>query len=251
MSNRYVRLIAAFVNAYWILWFRFPKMSREQKLREIQQWSQNILKVIGIHLQTTQRDTHCVIPPARLLVTNHVSWVDILVIQALQPSVFVAKEEVRQWPVIGSLAKACGVVFVNRNSMLASRRMVDEVANAMHHGYQVACFPEGTSSDGQDVKTFHANVFEAAIQRQSTVQTMAVRYQHAVTGELCTEAAFTGDMGFVGSLRQVLRTTPITVTVSLGPCLSAQHHSRRTLAQISHQNVKDQLRQLVLNFSNL
>jgi 1-acyl-sn-glycerol-3-phosphate acyltransferase len=119
--------------------------------------------------------------------------------------------------------------------------MVDEVSSALHHGYCVAGFPEGTSSEGTSVNLFHANLFEAAINHHIQVQPIAIRYTNPHTGELCLKAAFIGDIGFVKSLHQVITSQGIHVKVHAGDMLSPQGHSRRTLAHLSHRSVSSQL----------
>jgi 1-acyl-sn-glycerol-3-phosphate acyltransferase len=242
MLTKYVRLSFAFGRAFWILWIKFPKLSKEQKLLEIQKWSQTALDIIGIHItpKTSADQMKSSVTPL-LLVANHVSWVDVLIIQSIQPSIFVAKSEVQQWPIIGSIATACGVIFVNRSSPSSARRMVDDVSNALHHGYCVAGFPEGTSSEGISVNLFHANIFEAAINHHTSVQPLAIRYTNPQTGELCVKAAFIGEIGFLQSLHQVITSNGVIAKVHIGDMLSPQGHSRRTLAHLSHRSVITQL----------
>lgn len=244
MPLKYLRLLHAFARAFWILWIQFPKSSREQKLTHIQQWSTDVLNIMGVHvdLDALPNLTHSAAP--QLLVANHVSWLDVLIIQSLQPSVFVAKSEVRDWPLVGLLAEACGVVFVDRSSPNSAKKMVDEVANALQHGYSVAGFPEGTSSEGRLVSLFHANLFEAAIHHQVQVHPLALRYTEKNTGELCMKAAFVGDISFIASLHQVMCADAIHVMVHAGKLLSPVGHSRRTLAHLSHRTVVAQLEML-------
>jgi 1-acyl-sn-glycerol-3-phosphate acyltransferase len=244
MLIKYLRLIVAFANAFQILWFKFPRASREKKLALIQTWSSDFLKLLGIRLCVMPFHEHRQASTVNLVVCNHVSWLDVLVIQAIRPSVFVAKLEVQRWPMIGHLATACGVIFVDRGSTQSAHKMVDDVAAALHHGYTVAGFPEGTSSEGHMVQVFHANLFEAAIKSDSRVLPMALRYTHAHTAALCREAAFVGELGFLASMHQVIKAGPIDVRVKLGPALTPQGHSRRTLAHLSHQHVAMQLETL-------
>lgn len=244
MLIKYLRLITAFCDAFFVVWFRFPRASREQKLAHIQAWCQHVLALLQVRLDIANASRTMNAHTPQLLVANHVSWLDVLVIQALQPCVFVAKSEVSQWPLVGSLAKACGVVFVDRSSSSAARKMVDDVASALHHGYGVAGFPEGTSSEGHGVSLFHANLFEAAIHRDVEVLPLALRYTHTTTGTLCTKAAFVGEIGFIASLHQVMSIRDVSVRVQIGHPLSPQGHSRRTLAHLSHRSVVHQLEAL-------
>lgn len=244
MLLKYLRLIHALARAFWILWIRFPKASRDQKLLLIQSWSSQVLRIMDIDVCIDAASHQTTPLGPQLLVANHVSWLDVLIIQRLQPSVFVAKSEVRNWPLIGAIAQACGVIFVDRSSTSSARKMVDEVANALQHGYCVAGFPEGTSSEGREVSLFHANLFEAAIHRQVDVRPIALGYFNKSTGQLCLEAAFVGDISFLGSLHQVLSARAIHVSVQTGKSLSPLGHSRRTLAHLSHRSVVTQLNML-------
>ncbi len=252
MLIKYLRLLRAFGLAFWILWIKFPRLSREKKLEAIQTWSQHTLDILGIqvvHQAPVTRFTQEDAP--RLLVANHVSWVDALIIQTIQPSIFVAKSEVKSWPIVGSIATGCGAVFVDRGSPSSARRMVDELSTALHHGYCVASFPEGTSSEGRTVSLFHANLFEAAINHNISVQPLAIRYTDPHTGDLCLKAAFIGDIGFVQSLHQVMRSRAgIQAKVHVGELLSSEGHSRRTLAHVSHRSVSSQLERLNAPSSN-
>lgn len=243
MLIKYIRLIHAFAHAFWILWLKFPHLSRDKKLEAIQSWSSATLKILGIHViqQKLAPQDGQVSDAPLMLVANHISWIDALIIQSIQPSVFVAKSEIRNWPVVGSIAKACGVVFVDRGSPSSARRMVDDVSSALHHGYCVAGFPEGTSSEGTSVSLFHANLFEAAINHHVQVQPVAIRYTDPQTGLICMRAAFIGDIGFVQSLHQVMASKAIHAKVHVGELISSQGHSRRTLAHLSHRSVSSQL----------
>lgn len=242
MLIKYLRLISAFAHAFWILWIKFPHYSQEKKLEAIRDWSASTLKVLGIHLIHESpfhqnKSSHAPL----MLVANHISWIDALIIQTIQPSVFVAKSEIRHWPIVGGIAKGCGVVFVDRSSPSSARRMVDDVSSALHHGYCVAGFPEGTSSEGSSVSLFHANLFEAAINHHVQIQPLAIRYTEPKTGKLCSRAAFIGDIGFVQSLHQVMSSKGIHARVHAGELISPQGHSRRTLAHLSHRSVSTQL----------
>ena len=245
MPFKYARLIFSFIEAFWILWVRAPHWSRDKKWAEIQSWSQRTLRIMGVTVQLHASQDVSSLPAAPvLLVSNHVSWLDVLVIQSLQPSVFVAKKEVRTWPVVGAIAQACEVVFVDRGSPSSARKMVADVSDALARGYRVTGFPEGTSTEGVGVRTFHANLFEAAIDQSVDVHPLALRYIHATTGEHCQVAAFVGDIGFMESLHKVMCAPSICVSLLMGEPLSPQGHSRKTLAQLSHRCVSAQLESL-------
>jgi 1-acyl-sn-glycerol-3-phosphate acyltransferase len=241
MLIKYLRLIFALASAFFIVWLKFPSASREQKLDYIREWSSKALDVMKIRVHISMAPPTIDVRPTQLLVANHVSWLDVLVIQSIQPSVFIAKSEVRYWPLIGHLAKACGVIFVDRSSPSSAKKMVRDVTVALQSGYRVAGFPEGTSSEGHDVSLFHANLFEAAIDHTTPVMPIALRYTSPETKDLCLKAAFVGEIGFMASLHQILTEKSINVGVKYGEVLLPHGHSRRTLAHLSHQSVTHQL----------
>ena len=241
MPIKYLRLFLAITNAFLIVWFKFPRSSREQKMMLMRDWSAHVLNVMNIRLTIALATSTSCANTTHLLVANHVSWLDVLVIQSMQPRVFVAKSEVSHWPLVGYLAKACGVIFVDRSSPSSAKKMVEDVTIALQHGYSVAGFPEGTSSEGHEVSLFHANLFEAAIHRDIGVLPMALRYTNSETRSLCLKAAFVGEIGFIKSVHQIMSQRSIHVDVNFGEPLLPQGHSRRTLAHLSHHSVVNQL----------
>jgi 1-acyl-sn-glycerol-3-phosphate acyltransferase len=239
---KYLQLVGQMVSAIWILWFIFPRVDRDTQLNEIQVWAKKTLHVMGLRVHYEEASSTAQLSTMPLiLVANHVSWLDVLIIQSLQPSIFIAKSEVRQWPLVGAMAQASGVVFVDRESTRSTLKMVESVSLALRQGYCVAGFPEGTSSEGREVSLFHANLFEAAVHHQIQVQPLALRYSGPITGELCSRAAFVGDMGFLSSLHQVMTAPCIQAGVFRGEMLSPLGHSRRSLANLSHRCVRTQL----------
>jgi 1-acyl-sn-glycerol-3-phosphate acyltransferase len=109
-----LRLLYAFIKAFWILFVQIPRLDRASQSLAIQKWSADTLKLLGISVEVIGNIDASTSNASRLLVANHISWLDPLVIQTLQHSIFVAKQEVSRWPVVGHIAKGCDVVFVNR-----------------------------------------------------------------------------------------------------------------------------------------
>ncbi len=233
-----LRIVALFGHAAWLVALRFPRWQQQQRLDAVQRWARQVLAVLQIEVLSTQAAPAGF---AGLVVCNHLSWLDILVLQSLMPGCFVAKKEVRRWPVVGYLAQACATIFVDRSSPRSARAMVEHTAAAIAQGYAVVVFPEGTSSDGSSVGSFHANIFESAIRAGSAVQLLTLRYRDRTTGELARSAHFIDDMTLLASLKSVMRTSTIQACVHMGDCIAAQGHSRKSLAQLSHTKIQAQL----------
>ncbi len=227
-----------FARGAWLVTLRFPGWQKAQKLQAIQRWAQQLLDILEIEVQSNK------LPQADfsgLVVSNHLSWLDILVLQSLMPGCFVAKTEVRYWPVVGYLAQACATIFVDRSSPRSARSMVDDTAAAIAQGYAVVVFPEGTSSNGQNLGDFHANIFESAIRAQAPVQLLSLQYLDRNSGKAATAAHFIDDMTLVGSIKDVMATSSIQARVHIGECIGAEGHTRKTLAHRAHQAIHTHL----------
>ncbi len=142
----------------------------------MQAWARRMLEVLGIALQVRGQ------PPLRgpmLLVANHISWLDILVLHAARHCRFVSKADVKRWPLIGALATGAGTLYIERESRRDAMRVVHHMAASLRSGDIVAVFPEGTTSDGMTLLPFHANLVQAAISAQAPVQPVALQFVEA------------------------------------------------------------------------
>lgn len=130
-----------------------------------------ILRFLGIELVQSG------VPPQHgLLVSNHLSYLDILIYAASAPCVFVSKVEVRSWPLIGLAASCCGTVFIDRSSKASAAAAAEQMKSLLAEGVPVLLFPEGTSTDGSAVLKFHSTLFEPAVAHQIPVSAAAIRY---------------------------------------------------------------------------
>lgn len=173
-------------------------------------WYRRLLAVLHITVQWHgSRD-----PNARLVVANHISWLDIAVIGAHLPARFIAKHEVREWPVIGWLAQAAGAFFIRRGGG-SSKALVERLQPHMQTGGSVVLFPEGTTTDGSSVRIFHARIFDAAVATQCPAQPIALRYSHAPDG--AAVAPFVGNDDFLPHLLRIIATPSLTVDATLLP----------------------------------
>ena len=233
-----LRIAAHFGHGALLVALRFPNWNKAQRLAAIQQWARRVLATLHIEVQCSQAA-----PPgfAGLVVCNHLSWLDVLVLQSLMPGTFVAKREVRHWPVVGYLAQACATIFVDRASARSAHAMVEDTTAAIAQGYAVVVFPEGTSSDGSALGSFHANIFESAIRARCEVQLLTLHYLDSATGEAATAAHFIGDMTLAQSLKRVMASSTIAARVHLGERVVALGHTRKSLALHAHGKIRAQL----------
>jgi 1-acyl-sn-glycerol-3-phosphate acyltransferase len=137
-----------------------------------------------------------------LTVSNHLTYLDILVYGAVRPFVFVAKSEVRRWPLLGALASLGGTIFVDRGRSLQVAEASQQIEQGLRDGLPVLLFPEGTSSDGREVLPFRSPLFEPAIRAGVSVTAAAIRYQAADTAE--SELTYWGEKVFFPHLFRTL-----------------------------------------------
>ena len=150
-------------------------------------------------------------------------------INAVQPSCFIAKSEVNGWPLIGMLCRRTQTIFIERDIRRDTMRINSQAGAQLDIGEDVVLFPEGTSTDGTQVRHFHSSLFQSAIDRKTTVQPIVIRY-HDGSGNHSNDAAFIGDMNFMESLQNVLSSPSLHVTLTLLAPLATQETNRRVLA---------------------
>jgi len=211
----------------WTLLVHFPKLSREQREMRVQAWALQLLALWGIHLKVLGQP---VASGPALIVSNHISWLDILVIHAARYCRFVSKSDIRGWPLVGTLATGAGTLYIERAKRQDALRMVRDMAQAMQDGDVLAVFPEGTTSDGLSLLPFHANLIQSAIAAQAPVQPMSLAFVDALTGEPTLAPCYIGDDTLVGSIWRTLTAPPLQAVVHFGPLQHADGRDRRQWA---------------------
>ncbi|MGE4109271.1 MAG: lysophospholipid acyltransferase family protein [Burkholderiales bacterium] len=219
--------------------FAFPFFSPLRRNAAIRRWSQQLLDIVGVRLRVHGQ------PPQRgggpaMVVANHVSWLDIYVINAVSPVRFVAKSEIRRWPVIGWLSMKTGTLFIERSRRRDTARITGLVSNALLAGEVCAVFPEGTTTDGSQVLPFHSSLLQPASIAGAEVYPVALRFERA-DNTLCTEAAYDGDKSLWQTLRDIVAQPVIHAHVWFLDPVSGRGADRRTLARSTHQAIARRL----------
>ena len=204
-------------------------------------WAQGLLRLFAIQMRQVGQ-----ISPQALLVSNHISWLDIFVISAAQATCFVAKAEIRHWPLAGWLCAQVDTLFIERSSRRQAQHIAHAMAERLAADKSVAFFPEGTTSDGGSLLPFHAALFQPAISLQASVQPLLIRYLDA-DGQRSTATAFIGEMSFLDSLRATLSTRNLRVELICLPVESSQQHDRRSLARTCQEAISQHAKVLQKN----
>lgn len=219
------------------LLFIFPFLTQAKRDRRIQKWSRHLLKIFNIDLSV--RDASLLLNSPFLMASNHVSWIDIHVINAFRPIRFVAKSEVEGWPIFGWMAKQLGTVFIRRDSSRHARQVVGQMAEVLQ-GESICIFPEGTSSVGLHVLPFRPNLFESAILAQVPVFPLAIQYISKSTGQRSEAPAFVGDMGLLESIANILSARDLQVNLSVLPAYEHRFETpldRKQLAIYAQESI--------------
>jgi 1-acyl-sn-glycerol-3-phosphate acyltransferase len=215
--------------------FIFPRLSQPQRDARVQVWALDMLACLDVRLQLRGQ------PPLDgpvLLVANHISWLDILVMHAARHCRFVSKADVKHWPLIGTLATGAGTLYIERQSRRDAVRVVHHMAESLKRGEIVAVFPEGTTSDGMTLLPFHGNLLQAAISADAPVQPVALSFVDTHTGAASLSPCYVGDDTFVGSIWRTLSGPRIKAVVHYGEPQTAQGRDRRTWAADLRQEVQ-------------
>jgi 1-acyl-sn-glycerol-3-phosphate acyltransferase len=231
---RLLRATAHVLRGLWIIRNEFGRLSPDQCALRVREWSRQMLAIMGVTLVV--RGT----PPAGgpvLLVANHISWLDILVMDAAHPARFVSKSDIKHWPVLGALITGAGTLYIERASRRDAMRVVHQMAAALTAGDTLAVFPEGTTHDGRTLLPFHANLIQAAISAHAPVLPVALQYLDGASGAISDAPLFLGDTTLLQSVWRSLRADGMQACVQFGEPLLAGDRDRRTFAADLQQAV--------------
>ncbi len=205
-----------------------------------QNWSRALMKICGVHVRVHGQPK---MSGATLWVSNHVSWVDIFILSSVRCVAFIAKSEIRQWPIIGWLVAKAGTVFLNRHQRQAIKDVSAQMAHRFTRGEVLGLFAEGTTSTGFDILPFRSSLFEPAIHSAVSVQPIALRFYHH--GERSGYLAFVGEQNLVQNLCLLISTTQVMVEVDFLPVLSAaqcQEMGRNKVSERAHAMIAQAVR---------
>jgi 1-acyl-sn-glycerol-3-phosphate acyltransferase len=196
-------------------------------------WCRILCIMLGLRLRLTG---HEIAQGPALLVSNHISWLDITCVAAHWPVAFLSKSEVRKWPLIGSVASGLGTLYIDRGGRDAASAAAAQMRERLASGERVLFFPEGTTSDGTGLLPFRPRLFQAAIDSGSLVQPLTLSY-HRADGTLSDEAPF---IDAVPLLRQVWRLTRVAcleVRIHVGESIEAAGRGRSELARLTREAI--------------
>ena len=216
-----------------------PLVNIPRKRRIIKWWCGGLLRAFHIQVNTFGS-----LPPAStqgvMFVANHVSWADIHALNSLIPLRFVAKSDIKDWPIFGYLVTKANTLFIDRSKRQAAGRIVETVMDSLKAGDNLCYFPEGTTSDGTHIFPFKSSVLQAAINANSQIWPVAIRYINA-DGSINTEMAYAGDTSMIDSMKQVIAQKNALVELHFLAPMQAYGRNRRELTDAAFQAIKAKL----------
>ena len=219
----------------------FPFAGRPGRQALKKHWSRALLGLCGVGVRIEGEPVRS---GAVLWVVNHVSWLDIFVLNVVRATAFVAKQEIRRWPLIGWLAAGADTIFIERGYRHAVHRAGQAMKLRFSRHQPVGLFPEGTTSDGFDVLNFYGNLFEPAREPGVAIQPVALRYFHR--GQRSALAAFVGDESLIQNLWRVLGTTGVRVELVFLPVIGAADVDKPPRVELAKSS-RELIRQAVVS----
>ena len=235
-----LRAMAHAVHGFWTIKTLFPKLEQAEREVRVQVWAGQMLRIVGIELEV--KGSAPAWGPV-LLVANHISWLDILVMHAARHCRFVSKSDVKGWPFVSTLADGAGTLYIERESRRDAHRVVGQMAERLRAGDILAVFPEGTTGDGITLKHFHANLIQAAIEASVPVQPVALKFIDAASGALSFAPSYVDDETLIGSIWRTLTASGLKAVVTFGEAQAAQGQTRRLWAHTLREDI-ERLRQV-------
>lgn len=203
--------------------------------RMIGRWSRLVLRVFGMR---SVRVGQPLADPV-LFVSNHTSWIDIIMLHSQRAACFVAKAEIRRWPVIGWMAASGGTIFHRRGNNHSLSAVMQVMADRLRSGRSVAVFPEGGTGYDGVLKVFHARIFQAGLDAEVPVQPVALRFTRG--GRRNLDGGFRVGESFVQNIVRLLGEAPMDAEVHFLAVVPATPDARRRMAELAHERINTAL----------
>lgn len=225
---RWLRLLTHIGVALMLVGMIFPRISVKGRENITGWWARKLLRILNVSLSIHGARPTSVVRNL-IVAANHISWLDIFVINATQPARFIAKAEIRDWPIAGWLCDKSGTIFIQRARRHDTVRINDTMRNVLAEGATIGFFPEGTTTAGDKLLKFHTSLFEPAVVNAATIAPAAISYRTS-DGERCGAAAFIGELSFAESVATMIAEKSMIAVITFAPQIEATGLTRRELA---------------------
>jgi len=210
-----------------------------------QRWTSSLLHILQVSL-VVKGSHNAVDTRGCLFLANHISWLDVIALSVVSPAHFVAKSEVKHWPLLGRLCQQVGTLFIQREFQRDTLRINREITKRLEQEECIALFSEGTSTDGGLAGHFHSSLLQGVIDANQAICPVAI-YYHDAAGKPNSDAAYVGNMSFLQSLWKILHSPSIHVTLIYLPLIPCANQNRRQLASATHASINTALKNQISN----
>jgi 1-acyl-sn-glycerol-3-phosphate acyltransferase len=213
----------------------YPRISFDRRRALLRWWSAKLLRILNV---TVRVEGTAPAPAERgsMIAANHVSWLDIFLLSSIRPTRFIAKGEIRAWPIAGWIADKSGTLFVRRDQLRDTARINAKVHAALGEGDCVGLFPEGFTTEGDRLLKFHSALFEPAVANHAHVHPAAIRYEHP-DGTLCRDMSFIGDRTFLESITLIIGQRAVTARVAFAAPIETEGTARREVMRVAEDRI--------------
>ena len=223
-------LLIYFAAFCWLLLRHSGKPAQAARSRWLQWCSRRTLRVFAVQTEFTGSP-----PQTGLLVSNHLSYLDVLVLVSLMPAVFVSKAEVKNWPVFGWFARLAGTLFVDRSRRSDVTRMNALIEKSLATGDVLVLFPEGTSWNGSEVLPFKSSLLEPIVGAKHPLAVGHLSYA-LDDGDAANDICYWGDATFFPHLVKLMTKNHIRAHVRFAS-VPQPANDRKELAQQLHAEI--------------
>lgn len=196
-------------------------------------WLSKVCSIIGLEIKVHGEKAKAPV----MLVANHISWIDIPVLASQSNPRFLSKSEVRKWPVIGWLADKSGTLFIQRGRAGSANNAISQLTQCLEQQQTVLVFPEGTTTDGKDVRKFHPRLLKAAVESNTPIQPVALIYTNP-EDELDEDIPYINQQSLMSNLLIILRKKRTIANIHFTPSIETHSVSRDEVAQKAQNIIK-------------
>lgn len=217
--------------------YRFPKLSKIDQYhlvdyRLFARWVEDLTYSMNTRLHVTGE----VMQEPGFFVSNHISWLDTIILSHIQPISFIARHDLEHWPLLGTFTKRMQSVYIDRSNKFHAYRSIPALERRMQEGRSVHVFPESTTTDGTGVLPFYPMFYEAAVRTGKKVQAVAIQYKDE-HGQRIKEPAFIDDDSFFDTLGRILRVNKVYAHCHFFEPLDATVLGRKELSRLTREQI--------------
>jgi 1-acyl-sn-glycerol-3-phosphate acyltransferase len=233
-----VRILQLFVHVLFglLLVVTFPVITRKLKTQIIKSWCLYLLRIIEVKIKISGENLSLL--KNKFFVANHISWLDIIVINSIMPVVFVAKSSVKSWPVFGLMARFTNTIFLDRSSKKSMLMAYQHIKSSLSHS-SIFIFPEGTSTVGKYVEPFHSNFFQIPVDLSKLTYPVSIEYLK--DNQFTNIPAYVGDDTLVKSILRIVKNPGFEASVTYFKGIDGKNKNRKEIAINANKIINEQI----------